>query len=180
MLSKTADILTVIGFIITILTLLITISVRRKVGLAIDKNQFIDARNGYITKLRLFGNKINTEEIPYDEIMQNLREIYSLINEICGYSIWGKKELETLEQFKKSTEYKLREIESYKRKKFNQWICPYCGMSVTLESKKWVCPYCRKNGVRCIENSVITPKFKNDYYPELCEIITLLEKANLA
>ena len=172
MLGIIGDIITIISFVITILTLFTTLGIKRKIEGTVDKHQYVRERDIYIKKLKSYYNQINQNDIVYSSILIILREIYQITEQICSYKLWKKEDLIIFEELKRKTELMLKEIDSYSDiYGFLQDDNLYCKYSYSTIQKML------KNAQNyIIQDTVITEKFKNEYCQILSKVISILVK----
>ena len=113
MLGIWGDIITILGFIITLITFCFTLCIKKKMGKTLDKIRYSQKQNLYLGTLTEYYKKINRNDIQYAQILVILRDIYSLIEEIERYTIWVQSDMQQIRKFKDFTKSTLEEIDSY-------------------------------------------------------------------
>ena len=165
MLGIWGDIITILGFIITLITFCFTLCIKKKMGKTLDKIRYSQKQNLYLGTLTEYYKKINRNDIQYAQILVILRDIYSLIEEIERYTIWVQSDMQQIRKFKDFTKSTLEEIDSYAKnhRSYNKY-CIYCYSQFEKEHQQG------------IQETFITEKFRNDYCIALSNIISLIKQ----
>lgn len=173
--------LSTIGVLMSIITFISTIQIKKLLKRESDKKQFLRERHIYVEKLEDYCERINEKYISYEEILKILRDIHRTLEQITIYKIWDDNLLDTLKDFIQKTVYIINELDSYadSDKRFSPDI-PVKIRQMRESKNQWnTCLYCytpsSSSRYYDLEKTVITQSFKNEYVILLNKIIAIMK-----
>lgn len=173
--------LSAIGLLMSTVTFLLTIKIKKLLMRESDKKQFLRERHIYIKKLEDYCERINSRDISYTEILIILRDVHRTMEQITIYKIWEDNLLETFEEFKQKTIYIINELDSYadSDKRFSP-DTPIHVRQMREERWNWnSCHYCHTQSSSSryydLEKTVVTQSFRNEYVILLNKIIAIMK-----
>lgn len=179
MLENISFIIGILGFLITIMTFISTIQIRKQLKRVSDKQQFLRDRHIYINELDNYYDKINYEKLSFNDILRTLREIHRLMEQIIIYKIWNKDILLTFEDFINITINTAKEIESYANDPIKRRPPDELDFIKELNYQSKMCfpIYTPSENSRYshLEKTVISEKFKIDYCIMFSKIIAIIK-----
>lgn len=103
-------ILSAVGVILSGITFMSTIQIRKMLKRESDKKQFYRERYIYIEKLKEYERRICKKDFNSEKLIELLMDIHITIEQISIFKIWDEKQLSTFKKFKEVTIHVIEDI----------------------------------------------------------------------
>lgn len=113
MLENLNEILGIVGFVITVITLILALRIQKKMKKTTDKQQFLRDKDSTVKELNEFSVVINENKILYNDIQVILRKIQATMEQIIILDIWNRSDKKIMKAFINLTTECINEMDSY-------------------------------------------------------------------